>query len=151
MRSFYKCVDIIRERLANNDRVSTVMFGAFSEADYQKKNLYPLGVINPIGSGMDDENVITFDFEIGVMDVRDLSDDEIVDKFYSNDNEIDNLNTCHYILSDLIQYLKTQFNDDNIELTTTTQMTPIIFDGLNILDGWSATITLQIPNPLIVC
>jgi hypothetical protein len=146
LRSFYKVTTLLRDRLQSNQDVNTVTFGVMSESDFQKKNIYPLVNIMPTNASLDNANVNSFDFEISAVDQRDLSDDEIKDKFLSNDNSIDNLNLCHAILNDLVTYLRNLYNDDGIELITASNMTPLYMDGLNIMDGWTLTITLEIPN-----
>lgn len=151
MRSYYKCVQLLRNLLESNEDVNTIMHSARSMADLQKKNIYPLAVINPVAAGFDVTSVNTFDFEIAVLDQRDLSNDDIIDKFKSNDNEIDNLNTCHAVLNRLVMELRNKLHDDNIRLTAITNLTPLLESNLNLLDGWFVTVTLSIPNTISIC
>jgi hypothetical protein len=129
-----------------NEDVNTVKHGDFSEADLEKKNIYPLAIINPISASLDNKQFNEFTFEVGVLDQRDLSNDLTSDKFDTNSNEIDNLNTCHAVLNDLVTRIRNLYNEHNIELSSASSLTPILFSDKNILDGWSITIVLQIPN-----
>jgi len=144
MRSYYKILECLREILEDNEDVNTIIHAARSQGDLFKKNIYPLVVINPTGGSLDNGNVNSFDFEIAAMDQRDLSNAAIVDKFVSNDNEIDNLNLCHSILNKLITKLRLQNNEDEIDLVSVSNVTPIIFDDKNILDGWIMSITISV-------
>jgi aspartyl aminopeptidase len=151
MKSYYKIVELLRNRLQQNPDVNTVIHGDFSQADKNKKNIYPLAIINPVSASFGNANVNEFTFEIAVLDQRDLSTDEIKDKFLGNDNEIDNLNMCHAVLNGLINYIRNSYNDDDIELIAASSVTPLIFTNLNILDGWGLTITVSIPNTISGC
>lgn len=151
MTSFYKCTQLLRELLASNEDVHTVVYGDFSQADLQKKNIYPIAIVNSTASDVNTPGVIQFTYEIGALDVRDLTDDQIIDKFYSNDDEIDNLNTCHSIIARLVQQLRNTYHNDDIEIVSVSSLVPIVFSNKNILDGWSADIVLQIPNKISGC
>ena len=63
-----------------------------------------------------------------------------------NDNELDNLNTCHAVLNRLVTKLRLQNNADKIELNNVPVLTPIIFEDMNLLDGWRTELELIIPN-----
>lgn len=151
MRSYFKVVELLKNHLIDNPDVNTVMHGAFSEADYAKKNIYPLAVINPVSSDISNGQINQFTFEIGCFDKRDISKSEVVDKFVSNDNEIDNLNTTHAVLNKLVNYLRLLYNDDNINLVSASNLVPLIFDNINVLDGWGLTLTLEIPSTVDAC
>lgn len=146
MRSFYKVLDVLRTYLESNEDVNTIMFGAPTEGDLNKKNIYPLVVINPTNSSLDTASVSIFDFSITALDVRDISKNLITDKFLSNDNEIDNLNLTHSILNMLMKQLRNLTNEYGVEVVSASGLAPIIYSNVNILDGWELTIQVQIPN-----
>jgi hypothetical protein len=73
------------------------------------------------------------------------------EKFLGNDNELDNLNTCHAILNHLITKLKLQYNDYDVELLNEPNLIPMLLQFSNQLDGWQTTLTLGIKNEVIVC
>jgi len=81
-----------------------------------------------------------------------ISKQLVTDKFLSNDNELDNLNTCHAILNRLVAILINQNNDYAIQLANAPTLQPIIFEDTNLLDGWRTDLELVIPNnEIIVC
>jgi hypothetical protein len=113
--------------------------------DNVKKNIFPLAHINIQSSTMQAGQVI-FVFEVAIVDIRNVSKLQTVDKFLGNDNEIDNLNTTHGIMNYFITQIKMKRNDDDIEVEDVAQLDPILLDFTNMLDGWKTTITLSIPN-----
>jgi hypothetical protein len=113
--------------------------------DNVKKNIFPLAHINIQSSTMQTGQIL-FVFEIAVVDIRNVSKVQTVDKFLGNDNEIDNLNTTHGIMNYFITQIKMKRNDDDIEVEDVAQLEPILLDFTNMLDGWKTTITLSIPN-----
>ena len=152
MNSYHIAIDTIRTILKNHPDVNTVVHGKTNEKDLYKKSIYPLAHINPIGSSFASSQENVFVFEIAVLDQRDLSTNNLVeDKFDGNDNLIDNLNTCHAVLNNLITRLRLQENN-GLELLTVSDATPVLFTDHNIMDGWLITITVALPNTVIaVC
>jgi hypothetical protein len=151
MNEFYLAVDLIRERLQNNPLVHTTIFARTEEKDLYKKNIFPIAHINPTSSPFSNSQVTQFTFEIGVFEQRDITNTNPETKFEGTDNVIDNLNTCYAILNDLITYLQTQNNDNNIQLVAISNIQPLLFKDFNILDGWAVTLTLQVPNSISLC
>lgn len=150
MNSYYKVVELLRIRLVSNPDVNTILHCVPENIDIDKKNIYPLAVINPVNSTFQ-EGVIIFDFEIYSLDQRDISKKQTTDKFVGNDNEIDNLNACHNVLNDLITWLRLQRNNEDIELFNNPTLTPIQMQFTNLLDGWVTNVQLSIPNLIEVC
>jgi hypothetical protein len=119
--------------------------------DINKKNIFPLVHLQVLSSTPNNGSV-SFTFEVAVVDLRNISKQPVTDKFLSNDNELDNLNTCHAILNRLITKLINQNNEYNIQLATAPTMQPIIFEESNLLDGWRVDLELLIPNnETVVC
>ncbi len=145
--NFYKAVQIIKDRLESNPLVNTTIFAKTNEKDLYKKQIYPIAHIVPTSSPFINKNVTQHSFEVGAMNQRDIPATSKETKFEGDDNVIDNLNTCHAILNDLVNYLYNRNNsDDRIELVSVGGFQPLLFTDFNILDGWVVTITLQIPN-----
>ena len=145
MREFYKVTRFLKNTLAADANVHTVTHGLRSMIDIDKKNIFPLVHLQVTNSTVDNTNV-TFTFEIAVVDLRNISKQPVSDKFLSNDNELDNLNTCHAVLNRLVSILRNQNNNDNIQMVNAPSLQPIIFEGSNLLDGWRTDIELIIPN-----
>lgn len=147
-RAFYQVVQKLRDFLEDHEDVNTVMFGANQESDMFKINIYPLAVINPSNPSIlfNGGNTLEFTFEIAVLDIRDFSDDDVEDKFRSNDNKIDNLAVSFSVINDLVNYLNNTRDENLIELVSVENITPYTFAFLKGLDGFAATFTLRMPN-----
>lgn len=151
MNEFYLAVDLLKERLQNNPLVHTTIFARTEEKDLYKKNIFPIAHINPTSSPYSNSQVAQFTFEIGVFEQRDINKTDTGTKFEGNDNVVDNLNTCYAIINDLVTYLQTQNNDNNIQLVAISNIQPLLFKDFNLLDGWAVTLTLQVPNSISLC
>ena len=151
MREFYTSINYLKSILDSDINVHTITHGLRSMTDIEKKNIFPLAHIQVISSNVDTSN-ITFNFEIAVVDLRMTVKEVVTDKFRGNDNELDNLNTCHAVLNRLVSTLRNKQNNFNIDLNNTPLLQPIIFEDSNLLDGWRTEIELIMPNTEIsVC
>lgn len=151
MREFYKVVDYLKTTLSNDINVHTITHGLRSMTDIDKKNIFPL-VHLQVTSSTVSNSMATFIFEVAVVDLRNISKQPVTDKFLGNDNELDNLNTCHAVLNRLVSILQNQNNDYAIQLVNVPTLQPIIFEESNLLDGWRCDLELVIPNnEIVVC
>lgn len=151
MRGFYLTIQLLKDLLEEDINVHTIVHGLKSTMDINKKNIFPLAHLQ-VTSSTADNQYISFNFEVAVLDIRNISKKIVTDKFLQNDNELDNLNTTHAVLNRLITKLRLRNNTDKIELNNIPTITPIIFEEMNLLDGWRTEIELIIPNTEInVC
>ena len=144
MRSFYQAIDYIKQTLESAPLLNTITHGT-DIIDNVKKNIFPLAHINITGS-TSGAGVVNFTFEVAVVDIRNISKVKGSDKFLGNDNELDNLNTCHAILNYMITKMRLQRNDNDIELQNDPSLQPILMAFTNALDGWKCDIELSVPN-----
>lgn len=151
MRGFYLTIQLLKDLLEEDINIHTIVHGLKSTMDINKKNIFPLAHLQ-ITSSTADNQYISFTFEVAVLDIRNISKKIVTDKFLQNDNELDNLNTTHAVLNRLLTKLRLRNNIDKIEINNTPIITPIIFEEMNLLDGWRTEIELIIPNTEInVC
>jgi hypothetical protein len=150
MKEFYDVVAYLKELIESNPLVHTITHGTPDLIDIDKKNIYPLAHLNVISSSVQ-PGVVVFSFEVTILDIRNVSKVQVQDKFLGNDNELDNLNTCHAILNYVVTKMKLQNNDFDIELLNEPQFEPMLLKFSNQLDGWRTTIDLGIANGVIVC
>jgi hypothetical protein len=113
--------------------------------DNVKKNIFPLAHINILNASAPGQSN-TFTFEIAVLDIRNVSKVKSNNKFLGNDNEIDNLNTCHAIINYALTKMQLTRNQFDIEIENVSDLTPILLEFTNMLDGWKVDLTLSIPN-----
>lgn len=150
MNSYYKIIHFLKDFLLADEDVNTVTHGAINDIDIQKKNIYPLAHLEVLRAGFPaDTGMVRVDFNIHILDQRNVSKVAPTDKFLGNDNEIDNLNTCLAVINRLVFTLRTQYND--IELLNEPEPTPVQFDFTNTLDGWNVELQLATTNNVTVC
>lgn len=150
MNQYYTCLNFIRESLTGAPFINTITQGT-DIIDNVKKNIFPLAHINILNASAPGQSN-TFTFEIAVLDIRNISKVKSTDKFLGNDNEIDNLNTCHAIINYALTKMQLSRNEHDIEVENISDLSPLLMDFTNMLDGWKCEITLSIPNnEMMVC
>jgi hypothetical protein len=150
MNEFYITIGFLKSLFDQDTAVHTTLHGS-DFTDINKKNIFPIAHIQVLNSSIKN-GIVNFNFEIVTVDQRNMSKSIVTDKWNGNDNELDNLNTCHAILNRLIGNLTKKNNEFKIQLINEPTLEPIIFEFSNILDGWRTEIELSIPNNKInVC
>lgn len=147
MNSFYKVIGYLKDQLALDIDVNTIIHG---EAPENKKDIFPMAHLMVTGGALG-QGVSIFTFTVQVLDIRNVSKKMSTDKFLKNDNELDNLNTCFAVLNRLITELKLQRNDLDIELLNEPTLVPVIYEFKDTLDGWSTELQLAIANTISIC
>jgi hypothetical protein len=147
MNSFYKVIGYLKDQLALDIDVNTIIHG---EAPENKKDIFPMAHLM-VTNGALGQGVSIFTFTVQVLDIRNVSKKMSSDKFLKNDNELDNLNTCFAVLNRLIMDLKLQRNNLDIELLNEPSLLPVIYEFKDTLDGWSTELQLSITNTISVC
>ena len=147
MNSFYQVIGYLKDQLALDIDVNTIIHG---EAPENKKDIFPMAHLM-VTNGSLGQGTSIFTFTVQVLDIRNVSKKMSTDKFLKNDNELDNLNTCFAVLNRLITELKLQRNDLDIELLNEPSLVPVIYEFKDTLDGWSTELQLSITNTISVC
>jgi hypothetical protein len=143
----YTEVLIYLKQLAENDSfVNTVKQGEISELDINKTNIYPLVNIAITGANFSNGQTVSFNLDIRCLAQRDINKEVVIDKFWKNDNEVDNLNETLAVLNRMWTTIYRDFDDNNISVTSDPSLEPLIYDEKNILDGWALTTTIELPN-----
>ena len=147
MNSFYKVIGYLKDQLALDIDVNTIIHG---EAPENKKDIFPMAHLM-VTNGALGQGTSIFTFTVQVLDIRNVSKKMSTDKFLKNDNELDNLNTCFAVLNRLITELKLQRNELDIELLNEPSLVPVIYEFKDTLDGWSTELQLSITNTISIC
>ena len=155
MRAYYELNDILYNIFDEDPDVNTITQGDISEIDLQKKNIFNLVHIS-VNNATFNENTIVFNTTIFCMGIRDINKEvDTFEKFTTNDNEIDNLNTTLAVLRrgfNKIVHGKFAEDSDDICVLNTPSAEPFTEQYENLLDGWSLTIDLEVDDNLMcVC
>lgn len=151
MKGFYKAIDTLKADLIAEPFTNTVTYGSIDDVDLNKQDIFPLAhiIVNNSSVGT---KTISFNISILAMDVVDISNDEIEDKFKGNDNEQDVLNTQLALLTRIIN--KLQRGDLYTELYQVegeVGCEPFVDRFENKLAGWAATFDLIVQNDMTIC
>jgi len=133
----------LKETLNNNPLVNLVTEGLTDEIDLGKQTIFPLAHI-VINSASFQDNSVSFSLDIYCMDIVDISDDGV-------DNKIDVMNTQYNILLRLYEDLRRgNLWDEKLEIVS-MDITAFEQAYENYLAGWSASISVLIPNHMTIC
>jgi hypothetical protein len=149
---FYNTVQLIYDTFKENPNVNTVYFGKADERDLYSKNVYPLVHVIPMDAPTDQTSQsIRFTFEIAVLDQRNINKSAEDDKWDRNDDFKDNLNSTYVIMNEFLTKLRRTTNEHGIDLDVTTNLTPIMLNFGNLLDGWYLSATFVMTNSQAIC
>lgn len=144
MNQYYTCLFYIRDILRDAPFINTVTQGT-DIIDNVKKNIPPISNVNVLSASPPGQNN-TFTFEIAVLDIRNVSKKKSNDKFRGNTNEIDTLNMAHAVINYMITKMQLSRNKHDIEIENISELSPLLTEFTNMLDGWKVELTLSIPN-----
>jgi hypothetical protein len=150
MNSLLTTLTYLKSLFELDTRVTTVIEGEGEEIDTYKTNQYPLVNLS-IGTSSVDVGMVKHQFIVHVLTQRSFTKSQSLDRFYKNDNKIDNLDLTSDIIIKAITNLKLQNNTADIELSNEPTLEAIKFDFMNVLDGYSCTIELAVINTDDVC
>jgi len=129
--------------------INTVTQGDFKDIDLDKKNIFPLLHVQVGNASFPSDGVIRFDVQIGAFDIRDIVKEPSTDKFYNNDNEIDNLNETLAVINRIWLWMLKDFEENNITASEAPSLEQFTESRKNLLDGWIMTFQVDVPNTII--
>lgn len=135
----------IKDLAETDDFVHTVT-KTMEGIDLDKNNIYPLVHIEIDAGGFSNGSTVLFDVVLTCVSIRDINKEIITDKFWQQDNEVDNHNTTLNILNRLWTSMYRDFTSNNITASENPTLQKITYEDKNILDGWSLTFTAELPN-----
>lgn len=128
--------------------VNTVTQGEQDEIDLDKATIFPLLHIN-LSTGINKGNTIIYDVLLTCLDIRDTNKEVSTDKFWKQDNEVDNLNETFAVLNKIYLNILRNIGDNNISALGDASFDAQIGKNKNILDGWEYSFQIEIPNNVI--
>jgi len=150
MNNYSELLNYLYKTLSADIFVNTVTQGDTDKIDLDKTNIFPLAHIVVDGASFNNGSTILFNVSIDVLNVRDINKDEVVsDKFWLQDNEIDNHNHTMAVLNRIWLILLKDFEKHNITASENPSIEKISFSGKNLLDGWSLSFDVETPNTTI--
>ena len=143
MNAYSRILRYIRSLAEQDDFVKTITTGA--DIDLNKGDIFPLFNIEITDATFSSNATITFSINIQCLDIRDLNNENVNDKFYLNDNEIDNYNGALSCLNALWVKMHRDFANNNITASDSPSLTQITYSDKNLLDGWDMSLSVEMP------
>lgn len=126
--------------------VSTVTHGNADNIDLEKANIFPLVHLTIADAKFNNGKTLVFPITIECLSERDFNKEIVEDKFWRQDNEVDNHNETLAILNYMWTYIYRDWNQDNLTTEENATAEKIEFAKGNVLDGWSLSFEVEVPN-----
>ncbi len=126
--------------------VNVVTQGIQEKSALDKMTLFPLVNLEVSGGSFTNGSTIVLSVTITVTDQRDVNKEINVDRFWNNDNEVDNMNETLAILNRAWSDLYRDFTREGITASENPSLTPVYYKGKSILDGWEISFDVSMPN-----
>jgi hypothetical protein len=143
MNAYSRLLRYIRSLAEQDVFVKTITTGA--DIDLNKGDIFPLFNIDITDATFSSNATTTFSLNIQCLDIRDINNENINDKFYLNDNEVDNYNGTLSCLNALWVKMHRDFADNNITASDSPTLTQITYSDKNLLDGWDMSLEVEMP------
>jgi hypothetical protein len=149
MNQYTELLYYIKQLAENDSFVNTVTKGDFEVLDLDKANIFPLVHVNIFNAGFTNGQTVTFGVQIGCFDIRDINKEVNTDKFWRQDNEVDNHNETLAVLNRMWLKMYTDFEENNITASENPTLEIQSFERSNLLDGWILDFEVEMPNQVI--
>jgi len=149
MNQYTQLLYYIKYLAVSDALVNTVTKGDFDLLDLDKANIFPLVHINIISAGFTNGQTLKFSLQIGCFDIRDINKEVRTDKYWEQDNEVDNHNETLAILNRMWLKMYTDFELNNITASENPTLDIQSFVRSNTLDGWILNFDVEMPNVTI--
>jgi len=159
MNGLYRANELIKTYLSEQGDITQVIDVRdenMLDDNFWKKNLYPIALVFPGQVEWTSTTYTTYTIQIAVLSQRDISNMES-DRWNNNDNMVDNLNIASESLGYVINKLRLQYEDDDIDdedriildgVPTGDRITEF---GINKLDGYEVFLRLKVWNKTKYC
>ena len=150
MNQYTELLYYLKQFAEEDSFVNTVTQGEFDRLDLDKGNIFPLVHIQINSGNFTNGQVVRFNIQVGCFAVRhqynDVDNQTGIDKFWLQDNEVDNMNTTLAVLNRMWLKMYKDFEDNNIVASENPTFDPQYFTRTNLLDGWILTFDVEVPN-----
>lgn len=151
MKSYYNILDKLRNHFESDDLVNSITTGDIFQVDLEKQTIFPYVHIMVNNAQFIDSTVV-FNVSLICMDIVDKSKKEATDKFITNDNEQDVLNTTLAILNRVYDVMRRGSLFDNlIQVQGTPNCEPFTERFENNLAGWTMSFDLVTNTNMTIC
>jgi len=127
--------------------ISTITKG--ENVDISKGDLFPLLHVDILTGSFTNGQTVIFNVELSCLDIRDINNEVSTDKFWEQDNEVDNHNMTLAVLNRLWKKMYVDFTENNITASENPTLEKVTDAEKNRLDGWTLSFEVEMPNTTI--
>lgn len=146
MNTYYELIKHLKITFEEDERVNNVVTGDFEQWDKDLFNLVHIDVTDAPYISENNTALVRFNITINVLDIRDVNNENVKDRFWFNDNRHDAWNETLSILNLARNKVIKDHLDNNITLVTATTATRRTYAMMNGLDGWEQIWTVDVPD-----
>ena len=146
MNHYTQLLYYIKQLAESDEYINTVTNSPDDSIDLDKGNIFPLLNVDVVSGSFTNGQTVKFNVEIVCLDIRDINKELRTDKFWGQDNEVDNYNDTLAALNRLWTSMYRDFEDNNITASENPQLEIITYSNVNLLDGWKLTFEVEMPN-----
>jgi hypothetical protein len=151
MANYFNILDTLKLHLDNDPFITSVTEGDIFQVDLGKQTLFPLAHIM-VNTATFEGNVLRFNITLMVMDIANISKDEITDVFLGNNNEQEILNTTLSVLNRAYEVLRRgDLYSNNFQVDGNPSCEPFTERFENYLAGWAMTFDVLVANTMTIC
>lgn len=151
MANYFNILDTLKAHLDSDPFITTVTEGDIFQVDLGKQTLFPLAHIM-VNTATFEGNVLRFNITLMVMDIADISKDEVASIFLGNNNEQEILNTTLSVLNRAYEVLRRgDLYSNNFQVDGNPSCEPFTERFENYLAGWAMTFDVLVANNMTIC
>lgn len=148
MNHYVELNNYLKQLFDNGGYINTVTKGNISELDINKMDISPIAHILVSDPDFGNGQTITFDVELTVVDVVDITNKVNKDKFWGNNNEVDVLGNTLQELNRVYLILLRDFEEKGYTAIQNAKATEVQANKDNMI-GWTLPIQVIMPNDTI--
>jgi hypothetical protein len=149
MNQYTELLSYFKSLCENDVFINTFTQGDTSDYDLDKGNIFPVCNIDILSANFPNPQTISFSVEIACMQIRDINKTLDEDKFWLQDNKVDNLNETLASLNRMWLIMYKDFEDRNISAELTTSIEEVTEWNKNLVDGWLMSVDIIMPNTTV--
>ena len=149
MNQYSLLLNYLKDLAYQDSLVTMVTQGEFQNIDLDKAGLFPLVHIAIASGSFTNAQTVIFDIQLGALNIRTINKQIDMDKFWHNDNCVDNINEMIAILNRMWTKMYNDFEDVNITSSENPTFELLFEERSNILDGAILSFQVEMPNDIL--
>jgi len=145
MNAYSQLLRYIKGLVEEDEYIATVLNRVPDDFDWEKGNLFPIFNISALGGSITSTSTVLFNVQLTCVDIRMINKENINDKFWDNDNSVDNHNAALASLAMVWTKMSRDFAQNNITASDNPTIDQVDFEGVNLSDGWTMSFDVEMP------